>query len=197
MTIKKQVYLLYRMIRPIFDPFQFIKSITGYGQYLLEIRNYSKMQGAERIKIIDLYPCLGENIATSSFDDSTVDSLSCLHVAEHIGLGRYGDPLNTHGTEQAAKELSRVLAVGGNLFFAVPVGKPRLCFNAHRIHSPNQIIQYFSNLELVEFSGVDDEGKYRRNIPVSELENCIYGCGFFWFKKLQDFSGRTSKVSNR
>jgi SAM-dependent methyltransferase len=266
MTIKKQLYLLYRMIRPIFDPFQIIKSITGYGKYILDIRNYSKMQGAEHIKIIDLYPCLGENVATSSFDphyfyldiwaakrimenkpsfhvdvgskvdfvgfltcftkvtsidirpletdldnfeskkgsilsmpfdDGTVDSLSCLHVAEHIGLGRYGDPLNTHGTEQAAKELSRVLAVGGNLFFAVPVGKTRLCFNAHRIHSPNQIIQYFSNLELVEFSGVDDEGKYRRNIPISELENCNYACGFFWFKKLQDFSGRTSKVSNR
>jgi len=252
MIFKKLPYFFYRMIAPIFDPFQVIKSITAYGPYLLDIRNYSIMQGAEQINITDLYPCLGEKSTTSSFDkhyfylniwaaqriidnkpflhvdvgskvdfvgfmtcltkvisidirpleanldnfksekgsilsmpfdDCTVDSLSCLHVAEHIGLGRYGDPLNPNGTELAAKELSRVLAVGGNLFFAVPVGKPKLCFNAHRIHSPNQIIQYFNNLELVEFSGVDDEGKYRRNIPISELENCNYGCGFFWFRK--------------
>jgi len=42
------------------------------------------------------------------------------------------------------------------------VGKPRLCFNAHRIHSPQQIIEYLSNLELVELSGIDDRGRLAR-----------------------------------
>lgn len=65
---------------------------------------------------------------------------SCLHVAEHVGLGRYGDPLNPAGTRLACAELARVLASGGDLFFSVPVGRPRTCFNAHRIHSPGQVI---------------------------------------------------------
>ena len=38
--------------------------------------------------------------------DNSVDSLSCMHVIEHIGLGRYGDPINAKGDELAAGELT-------------------------------------------------------------------------------------------
>ena len=38
------------------------------------------------------------------FADRSITSLSCLHVAEHVGLGRYGDPLDPHGTLKAAAE---------------------------------------------------------------------------------------------
>ena len=69
------------------------------------------------------------------FAADTVQSLSCLHVAEHVGLGRYGDPLDPYGTSKAARELARVLAPGGDLYFSLPVGEPRVAFNAHRIHS--------------------------------------------------------------
>jgi len=33
---------------------------------------------------------------------NSVRSLSCLHVAEHVGLGRYGDPLDPAGTRKAS-----------------------------------------------------------------------------------------------
>jgi hypothetical protein len=69
------------------------------------------------------------------YENNSIKSLSCLYVAEHIGLGRYGDPLDPFGTKKAAKELSRVLALDGNLYFSLPIGKPKLYFNAHRIHS--------------------------------------------------------------
>lgn len=123
------------------------------------------------------------SILSLPFEDNSLSSLSCLHVAEHIGLGRYGDPFDPQGTKKACKELYRVLAPTGNLYFSMPVGKPRLCFNAHRIHSPKQIINYFSDLELVELSGIDDKGRFIRNIDVSILENADYGCGLFWFRK--------------
>ena len=113
----------------------------------------------------------------------SVASLSCLHVAEHIGLGRYGDPLNPQGTVHAARELSRVLAPGGNLYFAVPVGKPRLCFNGHRIHAADTICRYFSDLELVEFSGVHDDGRFVEKARLSEFSDSDYACGMFWFRK--------------
>ena len=117
------------------------------------------------------------------YDDNSLESISCLHVAEHIGLGRYGDPLDPLGTKKAADELTRCLAKGGNLFFSLPVGKPRLCFNAHRIHSPRHIIDYFSSLTLVELSGTGDDKRFIENMDISILENSNYACGMFWFRK--------------
>lgn len=123
------------------------------------------------------------SILSMPFEANSIHSLSSLHVAEHIGLGRYGDSLDPLGTKKACEELSRVLAVGGNLYFSLPVGKPRLCFNAHRIHSPQQIIEYFGKLELVELSGIDDRGRFKRNIDISILEYSNYACGLFHFTK--------------
>jgi hypothetical protein len=123
------------------------------------------------------------NILDLSYDDDSLESVSCLHVAEHIGLGRYGDPLDPLGTKKAAAELSRCLTKGGNLFFSLPVGKPRVCFNAHRIHSPKQILQYFSDLKLIEFTCTDDNKRFMQNINIDVLENAKYGCGMFCFTK--------------
>jgi SAM-dependent methyltransferase len=82
------------------------------------------------------------------FREDSITSLSCLHVAEHIGLGRYGDPIDPSGTLKAAAELARVLAPGGTLLFAVPVGRERVAFNAHRVHEPATICRYFGSLRL-------------------------------------------------
>ncbi len=117
------------------------------------------------------------------YEDNSLESISCLHVAEHIGLGRYGDLLDPLGTKKAADELTRCLAKGGNLFFSLPIGKPRLCFNAHRIHSPKHIIDYFSSLKLVELSGTGDDKKFIENIDIKVLKNSNYACGMFWFRK--------------
>lgn len=129
---------------------------------------------------IEILQCMTDNLP---YENNSVQSLSCLHVAEHIGLGRYGDTLDPEGTQKAAAELSRCLAKGGNLYFSVPVGRPRLCFNAHRIHSPCQIIDYFKDLSLVEISGTGDDKKFINNINIESLENSRYACGMFWFTK--------------
>lgn len=123
------------------------------------------------------------SILSVPYESNSIVSLSCLHVAEHIGLGRYGDELDPLGTRKACRELSRVLAPGGNLYFSLPIGRPRLCFNAHRIHAPQQILDYFFDLRLVELSGVDDTVTFIRNIDIKYLESCDYGCGLFWFVK--------------
>lgn len=123
------------------------------------------------------------SILALPFGDNSVPSLSCLHVAEHIGLGRYGDPLDPEGTVKVTHELARVLAPQGNLCFSVPVGKPRVCFNAHRIHSPQQILDYFCDLELVRFSGIDDGGTFRQDIDPSDLADATYACGLYHFTK--------------
>ena len=117
------------------------------------------------------------------FADKSLDSLSCMHVVEHIGLGRYGDPLDADGDMKAAKELSRVLAVGGTLLFVVPVGKTRLCFNAHRIYSYQMIIDMFPELTLKSFSLVDDQRKFNNNCDPALVAEQSYGCGCFEFTR--------------
>jgi len=102
---------------------------------------------------------------------------------EHVGLGRYGDPLDPFGSRRACEELARVLAPGGELLLTCPTGKERLCFNAHRIHTPAQIVSYLAELDLVEFSFVDDAGMLCRNADMNVASNAEYGCGFYRFRR--------------
>jgi len=156
---------------------------------------------------------VGASILALPFADRSVQSLSCLHVAEHIGLGRYGDPLDPEGTRRAGVELARVLRPGGHLListlgeyyaarkrltgsereafangrlvvlYVIPVGRPRVCFNAHRVHSPQTIRGYFASLDLVEFSAVQDDGRYKEHADPATLATAEYACGLFHFRK--------------
>jgi len=121
------------------------------------------------------------------FENGSIQSLSCMHVIEHIGLGRYGDNLDYEGDLRAIEELKRVLAVGGNLLFVVPIGgKAKIQFNAHRIYTYEQIKEYFSDFELKEFSLIPEKtGEMLFNqeaIEQAKKEN--YACGCFWFIKM-------------
>lgn len=117
------------------------------------------------------------------YKDDSVVSLSCLHVIEHIGLGRYGDPIDPDGTIKACEEFKRVLKKGGFLYIAAPIGKEKTCFNAHRIFNPETIINYLRPLILVEFSVITDEEKYLQNVSPKKYVNQNYACGLFIFKK--------------
>lgn len=120
------------------------------------------------------------------FATGSVASLSCMHTIEHIGLGRYGDPIDPDGDIKAINELKRVLAKDGNFLFVVPVGKPKIEFNAHRIYSYEQVMECFKDLTLKEFSLVPDDFKKHgliRNADPSLVKDQNYACGCFWFSK--------------
>jgi SAM-dependent methyltransferase len=119
------------------------------------------------------------------FADGSIDSLSCMHVIEHIGLGRYGDAIDPQGSFKAACELVRILAPGGRFFFSTPIGRERVQFNAHRIFAFETILRMFDDLELVDCAVVDDQDIFHTDINLVQLykSNYEYGCGMFEFVK--------------
>ena len=74
----------------------------------IELSNLSFQEGS----ILDL-----------PFKDNSIESLSSLCVIEHIGLGRYGDPLDPWGSEKAINEVKRVIQPQGTLLVSLPVDK--------------------------------------------------------------------------
>lgn len=143
------------------------------------------------VKFFDYRPAkisLG-NLSTSQcdlhslfFEDNSISSLSCMHVVEHIGLGRYGDPLDPQGDLKAMHEIRRVLAKKGDLLLVVPVGKPKVRFNAHRIYHTEQVLSAI-DLKLVNFSLVLDSGEFIYGADIGQANEQEYGCGCFHLKK--------------
>ncbi|MFH1509265.1 MAG: DUF268 domain-containing protein [bacterium] len=126
------------------------------------------------------------DLTNLDFTDNSIESLSCMHTVEHLGLGRYGDPIDPSADKKACSELSRVLAKDGNLLFVVPVGKPKIMFNAHRIYSPKMIIEAFSELQLKEFSLIPNKPNNTgiiKNPNDKMISEQTYAAGCFWFRK--------------
>lgn len=85
------------------------------------------------------------------FEDNSVESLSSLCVVEHIGLGRYGDPLDPYGSEKAISELKRVISLGGNLYSSIPIGTHGCeFFNAHRVFEEKYIEDLLLPLKIID-----------------------------------------------
>ena len=127
------------------------------------------------------------NLIQLPFADNSLKSLSCMHTVEHVGLGRYGDPIDPDGDLKAINELKRVLAIDGSLLFVVPIGKiAKIEFNAHRIYTYEQIALYFKDLKLKEFALIPENGHNGGIIRNAEKDNIgdeSYACGCFWFTK--------------
>lgn len=121
------------------------------------------------------------------FPDKSIESLSCMHVVEHVGLGRYGDPLDYDGDIKAIRELSRVVAPLGTLLFVVPIGgQARIQFNAHRIYTYEQVLGLLPDFDLIEFALIPDDGAAEgliRHADPSLANQQKYGCGCFRLRK--------------
>jgi len=129
--------------------------------------------------------CIGGDLTRLPFADNSIESLSCLHVIEHVGLGRYGDRINPRGSEQAMQELARVVKPGGRLFVSTPVGRERVCFNAHRVFDPHKLAQSFPGMRCHEFSVVDDAGSFHERADPAQYAGLDYGCGMYQLVKAQ------------
>ncbi len=146
-----------------------------------------------KMVIFDIRPLspLNENIRFIQADitnlhtvgTGSIHSFSSLHVFEHLGLGRYGDPLGSASLDMAVAEVIRVLAPGGNLYFGVPIGIQRLEFNAQRVFAVATVLEMFKGLQLREFSAVNDQDDLLLNADPKAFTQAEYSCGLFHFQK--------------
>lgn len=118
------------------------------------------------------------------------DSLSCLHVIEHFGLGRYNDPINANGHIVGLQNIYKVLKKGGKFYFSTPMGPQRIEFNAHRVFNLSYLLDLFKNdYSIATFSYVDDVGLLHKNVALSNTRiddnfGCHFGCAIFELTKL-------------
>lgn len=134
---------------------------------------------------LDNFQCSHIDLKKLPFADGSIQSLSCMHVVEHIGLGRYGDMLDVDGDLVAIDELKRVVAIGGYLLFVVPIGKAKIMFNAHRIYAYDQVISYFKYFVLAEYALIPDQSNEGLiiNATKQQTDKQHYACGCFLFKR--------------
>jgi hypothetical protein len=139
----------------VFDAFPVIhldigSRIDGFVAHLASFRV---------VEVIDIRPNPNEiiNVRFTRMDlmDGNVklnnycDSISCLHALEHFGLGRYGDMLDSNGWKKGLSNMSKILQVGGRMYLSVPVGRPRVVFNAHRVFAIEELLNEMAKLNLV------------------------------------------------
>lgn len=104
------------------------------------------------------------SITALPVEDGSIESISSMHVIEHIGLGRYGDPIQSDGPQVACREIARVLKPGGKAYISVPIGRPRVGFNGLYVFDAVEFASYFPACKVVAFSCVDADGTFRQDI---------------------------------
>lgn len=113
------------------------------------------------------------------YEDNSLESLSSLCVVEHIGLGRYGDSIDSFGSEKAINELKRVLKKGGIILFSIPVDcENKIYFNAHRAFTRDYILKLFDGFEILEEKYHYGNKMYDNYDPIKG-----FGTGLFMLKK--------------
>lgn len=118
------------------------------------------------------------------------DSISSLHVLEHFGLGRYGDPITVDGHIKGFNNIYNMLLKGGIFYFSIPIGPTRIEFNAHRVFSLKYLLTIIKpKYKIISFSYIDDNNNFYENVEllmtnINNNFNCKYGCGIFELEKL-------------
>ena len=134
----------------------------------------------------NLHTIVDDATSLHQVPDESVESMSALCSLEHFGLGRYGDEVDPEACFKCFDNIQRKLKKGGRLYLALPVGKERVEFNAHRIFYADTVIECFSSLQLKEFScTANGEIEYHVDIHKydNDLHNGEYRYGLFYFEK--------------
>lgn len=122
------------------------------------------------MEIVGLETIVDDATYLRQFKDNSIESLSALCSLEHFGLGRYGDPIDPEACFKCFEAIQKKLKLGGHFYLAVPVGRERLEFNAHRVFYASTIVEQFSDLKLEEFACVS-QGDIEYHVDMHKYDN--------------------------
>lgn len=152
---------------------------AGINVSMIDVRKFPT-------EIEQLHTLVDDATSLHQISDESIESMSALCSLEHFGLGRYGDPINPESCFQCFDNIQKKLKKGGRLYIAVPVGKERVEFNAHRVFYASTIVKCFNSLHLEEFS-CTAQGEIEYNVDLHEYDddthNGEYRYGLFSFTK--------------
>lgn len=185
----------YTTIEPIYfyqDAWAFEKIVAQAPKYHIDIGSHHKfvalLSKVVPVTMVDIRPF---NLQLDSlkfqkgsllelpYVNNSLSSVSSLCVLEHIGLGRYGNPLDLYGSEKAVKELVRVVKPEGFLYISVPIGERNIVkFNAHRVFSEEYLLELLAKFVVVE-------KKYIYDNEFLDHKKSGFGVACYQFQKKQ------------
>jgi len=118
----------------------------GYPVWTIDVRDYEYAGLSD-----NLHSVVGD-IRGTSFPDSFFDVVVAVSTIEHVGLGRYGDPVDMEGDRKAMKEIQRVMTNEGVLLMTVPFGKVPIQ-KLHRVYDQESLLVLLRHfkIESVEY----------------------------------------------
>lgn len=160
----------------------FVAHVASFREIkVLDVRELGETEH-ENIKFVQ-----ADLMVEDANNHSIADSVSCLHVIEHFGLGRYGDSINPNGHLVGFENMVKILKGGGTLYISFPIGNaPGVHFNSHRVFDPREILAWpgHEKLKLIRFDFVDDDGKLHTEFSLDGGNPSVtYGCGIYTFRK--------------
>jgi len=152
----------------------FVAHIASFRHLeVLDIRKIKIKVSKVTFRQIDLMS--SKQVAAFVKKNGYFDSLSCLHVLEHFGLGRYGDKVNRFGYEQGLQCMAKLLEKNGILYLSTQVGPARVEFNSNFVFQPNHICNIFArlNFKLIKLAILDKNGKLKNILKESKSNNFL------------------------
>jgi hypothetical protein len=142
-----------------------------------------------KIELKNLSCAQGDLSDSTQWRHRHLESVSCIHVVEHIGLAQYGDPLDVNADVTAIRNLISAAKIGGKIYFSVPVGRPEIYFNAHRIYKARWIAEFFAPFCLLNNFYLIPSDPVVMPISDCDLDSAdkySYASGCFEFVKIRE-----------
>ena len=166
----------------------FIAHLLSFEQTIV-LGDVRRLKPFHRLVSFRTYDLMKPNILDPTMK---YDSISCLHVIEHIGLGRYGDTLCFDGPSIALRNLALLMSENATLYISHPCGPTRIEFNAHWVFSASDFYQLLckAGLAIKKSFFIDDDGAcdYLEYSTIDEITSVAsgshYGCLIWVCEKL-------------
>lgn len=85
----------------------------------------------------------------TNLPNNFADAVTLISTLEHIGLGRYGDPMDIIGDIKTMQEVKRILKSGGHAIITIPYGYPTVVFNLHRVYDSGRIKKLTNGFKII------------------------------------------------